>query len=83
MLSLAWLSDTVNSTTTLCATAGAQTDLGARVDEHLQRLVPWGLSGSVLVARMNRRDPHGMPPIGSHRVDEAGVALVGAWIDSK
>ena len=38
----------------LGATARAQTDLGARLDEHLQRLVPWGLSGSVLVARNGR-----------------------------
>ncbi len=32
----------------------AQTDLGARLDEHLQRLVPWGFSGSLLVARSGR-----------------------------
>lgn len=40
----------------LCAApaARAQTDLGARLDEHLQRLVPWGFSGSVLVARADR-----------------------------
>ena len=34
--------------------AAAQTDLGPRVDEHLQRLVPWGFSGSVLIARSGR-----------------------------
>ncbi len=34
--------------------AQAQTDLGQRLDEHLQRLVPWGFSGSVLVARSGR-----------------------------
>ena len=32
----------------------AQTDLGPRLDEHLQRLVPWGFSGSVLVSRSGR-----------------------------
>ena len=35
---------------------------------------------SILVARMTRRDVHGMPRIGSARVDEAGVALLGRWI---
>jgi len=34
--------------------AAAQTDLGQRLDEHLQRLVPWGFSGAVLVARSGR-----------------------------
>ncbi|HUR28818.1 MAG TPA: serine hydrolase domain-containing protein, partial [Planctomycetota bacterium] len=34
--------------------AHAQTDLGQRLDLHLQRLVPWGFSGSVLVARSGR-----------------------------
>lgn len=36
------------------APARAQGDLGPRLDEHLQRLVPWGFSGSVLVARSGR-----------------------------
>lgn len=31
--------------------------------------------------RMGRRDPWGMPPLGSHVVDQAGVGLVGEWID--
>jgi CubicO group peptidase (beta-lactamase class C family) len=34
--------------------ARAQNDLGPRVDEHLQRLVPWGFSGSALIARSGR-----------------------------
>jgi len=34
--------------------AAAQTDLGPRVDEHLQRLVPWGFSGSILLSRSGR-----------------------------
>jgi hypothetical protein len=40
--------------------------------------------------RMNRRDPPGntgpltqMPPIDSHKIDDAGVAIIGAWIDEK
>ena len=35
---------------------------------------------SDLWQRMQRRDAAGMPPLGSHVVDTAGVALIGAWI---
>lgn len=38
----------------LPAVAAAQSDLGARLDLHLQGLVPWGFSGSLLVARSGR-----------------------------
>jgi uncharacterized repeat protein (TIGR03806 family) len=37
---------------------------------------------SVLLARINRRDSSGMPPVGSNRVDAAGVALLSDWIAS-
>jgi uncharacterized repeat protein (TIGR03806 family) len=37
---------------------------------------------SVLWERMRRLDGNRMPPLASHRADDAGVALVGAWIDS-
>jgi len=48
-----------------------------------RRAVAGVKESSTLWERMRRRDSYGMPPIGSHRVDEAGVALIGAWIDSK
>jgi hypothetical protein len=35
---------------------------------------------SVLLARVNRRDQHAMPPIGSTVVDAQGVALLRQWI---
>ena len=37
---------------------------------------------SLLHVRMSRRDEKGMPPLASARVDEAGLTLVGKWIDS-
>ncbi|MEQ8857426.1 MAG: PQQ-dependent sugar dehydrogenase [Pseudomonadales bacterium] len=37
---------------------------------------------SVLWLRMTRTDGTRMPPLASHRVDDAGAALVGDWIDS-
>ncbi len=36
---------------------------------------------SILVSRMNRRDIHGMPPLGSDLIDTAGVSLISNWID--
>jgi uncharacterized repeat protein (TIGR03806 family) len=45
------------------------------------RLVaPGDPARSVLLQRMGRRDVHGMPPLGSVRVDDAGVTLVSRWI---
>jgi uncharacterized repeat protein (TIGR03806 family) len=47
------------------------------------RLIAPGDAGrSVLVARMNRRDANGMPPIGSAQVDAVGVMLMSDWINS-
>lgn len=37
---------------------------------------------SVLWERMRRLDGNRMPPLGTHRVDQAGVDLIGAWIDA-
>jgi hypothetical protein len=37
---------------------------------------------SVLWERLRRLDANRMPPLASHRVDQAAVDLVGAWIDS-
>jgi len=36
---------------------------------------------SVLIARMDRRDVNGMPPVASHEVDAEGVMLISDWID--
>jgi len=39
-------------------------------------------ASSVLVARMNRRDANGMPPLGSSLIDTGGVNLLNSWINS-
>ena len=45
-------------------------------------VAPGDASRSVLVARANRRDGLGMPPLASTVVDTAGVALLRDWINS-
>jgi len=45
-------------------------------------ITPGDASRSILVARMDRRDIHGMPPLGSNIIDDAGVQLLTDWINS-
>ncbi|MEM7765056.1 MAG: PQQ-dependent sugar dehydrogenase [Pseudomonadota bacterium] len=45
-------------------------------------IAPGNSAASLIVERMQRRDVHGMPPIGSNRIDTTNVARVAAWIDS-
>jgi mono/diheme cytochrome c family protein len=45
-------------------------------------IAPGDAARSVLVARANRRDALGMPPLASTIVDSAGVALLTSWVDS-
>lgn len=47
-----------------------------------RRVVPGDKARSVLWERMRRLDASRMPNLGSHVVDEEGVALIGAWIDA-
>ena len=44
-------------------------------------IAPGDSARSLLVERMQRRDIHGMPPLGSSVVDAAGVTLISNWID--
>lgn len=62
-----------------CAVSPKSGDLGLGAAAHL--IAPGNAAASVIVNRMNRRDIHAMPPIGSNQVDAAGVALISAWID--
>jgi uncharacterized repeat protein (TIGR03806 family) len=57
------------------ATTGS--DLGV-ADTRL--ITPGDAGRSLLWLRMDRRDVHAMPPIGSVAIDAEGVALIGAWI---
>ena len=43
-------------------------------------LAPGSPDTSILINRMNRRDVHAMPPVGSLQVDAAGVALMREWV---
>jgi uncharacterized repeat protein (TIGR03806 family) len=45
-------------------------------------IAPGSAARSVLVARMSRRDAHGMPPVGSALVDAEGAALLTNWVNS-
>jgi hypothetical protein len=71
--------DTALAATGALDTAPNAGDLGlpdARI------IAPGDRSRSVLWERMRRQDGNRMPPIGSHRVDDVGVALIGDWIDT-
>ena len=45
-------------------------------------IAPGAASRSVLIARANRRDAQGMPPLASTVVDAAGVDLLTRWVNS-
>ncbi len=48
-----------------------------------QRVAPGAPERSAAWQRMQRRDTDGaMPPLASRHVDDAGVALIAAWIRS-
>jgi len=68
---------TAMAATNACNVAPASGDLGV---SGAQIIAPGEASRSVLYLRVNRRDGNQMPPIGSHVVDESGVALLQQWI---
>lgn len=70
---------TMLSATNTCDVQPEGGDLGIA---NARIIAPGDASRSVLVDRMNRRDLHGMPRIGSSLVDMEGVMLVSQWIDS-
>jgi uncharacterized repeat protein (TIGR03806 family) len=70
---------TVIGSTNACDRSPQAGDLGiagARI------IAPGDAARSVLVARSNRRDALGMPPLASTLVDTAGVALLASWVNS-
>ena len=71
--------DTAFSQTGTCDVAPTAGDLGIA---NARIIAPGDSAGSVLLARMSRRDASGMPPVASNVVDAAGTQLIGAWIDS-
>jgi uncharacterized repeat protein (TIGR03806 family) len=63
----------------ICDVPPQSGDLGIA---NARLIAPGDTARSVLVARMNRRDVNGMPPIGSNLIDTSGVTLLSNWINS-
>lgn len=70
---------TLLSSSNACGAPPQAGDLGLGAGARI--IAPGSAASSVLVARMSTRDAHGMPPLASSIVDDAGVALVRQWID--
>ena len=71
--------DTSLAATNTCGvlpTSGTLGLPGARI------IVPGNAGSSVLVNRADRRDVHGMPPLGSSIVDAAAVQLLADWVNA-
>jgi uncharacterized repeat protein (TIGR03806 family) len=56
--------------------------LGALGIGDARLIAPGAAARSVLIARMSRRDAHGMPPLGSAQVDAEGAELLTDWVNS-
>ena len=69
---------TLLSSTAACDAPPQSGDLGIGAAARI--IAPGSPSNSVLVARANRRDASGMPPLASNVVDSAGVTLLQQWI---
>jgi uncharacterized repeat protein (TIGR03806 family) len=67
------------SATSACNATPQAGDLGLA---NARLIAPGDASRSVLIARVSRRDAHGMPPLGSNQVDTAGVSLLTSWVNS-
>lgn len=69
---------TLLSSTNACGVQPQFGDLGLGAAARI--IAPGSPADSVLVARANRRDASGMPPLASSVVDAAGVALLESWV---
>ncbi|MEM8547244.1 MAG: PQQ-dependent sugar dehydrogenase [Pseudomonadota bacterium] len=70
---------TTLASTNGCDVAPSGTSLGIA---NARLIAPGNAAASMIVARMQRRDVHAMPPIGSNIVDTTGVSVVADWIDA-
>ncbi|MEM8815468.1 MAG: PQQ-dependent sugar dehydrogenase [Pseudomonadota bacterium] len=69
---------TALANTSACDALPLGDDLGI---PNARLLAPGSSAASLIVNRMQRRDVHGMPPIGSNLIDTLNVARMAAWID--
>ena len=65
--------------TNACDAQPLEGDLGI---QNARLIAPGDSGASLIVRRMQLRDSHGMPPLGSNLIDTAGVTLMIDWIDS-
>jgi uncharacterized repeat protein (TIGR03806 family) len=72
-------SGTALAATHACDVNPSAGDLGVA---NARIIAPGAPASSILLERMKRLDAHRMPPVGSLVVDQAGVTLVTAWIQS-
>ena len=71
--------DTPLASTNACDVMPLQGDLGIA---NARLIAPGDASRSLIVNRADRRDSHGMPPLGANEIDDAGVDLLSDWIDA-
>ena len=64
--------------TNACDAQPLEGDLGI---PNARLIAPGNANASLIVERMQRRDAHGMPPLGSSIVDTPNVAQIAAWIN--
>jgi len=65
--------------TNTCNIAPSLGDLGIT---NPKLIAPGSAATSIIVKRASLRDSNGMPPLATHQVDTAGVALLTQWIDN-
>ncbi len=64
--------------TNACDEPPVGVDLGL---PNARLIAPGNSASSLIVERMQRRDSHGMPPLGSNVVDAVNVERISAWIN--
>jgi len=64
--------------TNACDAAPLQGDLGIA---SARLIAPGDAARSLVIARTNRRDSQGMPPLGSNLVDSSGINLLTTWVN--
>ena len=69
---------TALNNTNACDAMPLEGDLGI---PNARLIAPGNSGASLVVARMQRRDAHGMPPLDSNQVDTLNVARISSWID--
>ncbi len=75
-----WRYQTPMALTNACDKPPLQSDLGIR---EARLMAPGEPERSILWQRIAHQTEHRMPPLGSHRIDREGAALIADWIRSQ